>query len=79
LLKSTAVPPGIDNVEANQSDEAGARILKRTIVIAALLAAVIVVAAGIGFYFINASKSGSKTRDASIATFVVCRLSPGAS
>jgi predicted CXXCH cytochrome family protein len=70
LLKSTAAPPGIDNVEANQSDEAGGRILKRTTFIAALLAAVIVAAAGIGFYVINASKSGSKTRDASIGTFV---------
>jgi predicted CXXCH cytochrome family protein len=70
LLKSTAAPPGIDNVEVNQSDQAGRRILRRTIVMAALLAAVIGAAAGIGFYFLNAGKSAWNARDGSVATFV---------
>jgi hypothetical protein len=37
---------------------------------AALLAAVTGAAAGIGFYFLNASKSAWNARDASVATFV---------
>ena len=56
--------------KANQSDQAGQWILRRTIVIAALLAALIVVAAGVGIYLLNPSKSGWNVRNASVAAFV---------
>jgi hypothetical protein len=44
--------------------------LKPTIVMVALLAAVIVVAVGAGFYLLNGSKSAWNASDASVATFV---------
>ena len=44
--------------------------MKPTIVMVALLAAVIVVAVGAGFYLLNGSKSAWNPCDASVATFV---------
>ncbi len=69
--KSDAAAPSKDRAEASQSDEAYRRTLKRTIIIAAVLGAVIVAAAGVGFYFLNDSKSTlNNSRDRTVASFV---------
>jgi hypothetical protein len=69
LSKSTGAPPDIDSAEASRNDEDRQRTLKRTIVVA-VIAAAGVAAAGIGFYFLNGSRSAWNARDASVATFV---------
>ena len=68
--RSTAALLEVDAAGAPQGDANPRGPSRRTIVIAALLAAVIVAAAGIGFYLLNGSGSASNARDASAATFV---------
>ena len=68
--KSITTPPGVDSACARRGDANPRGPLRRTIIIAALLAAVIVAAAGIGFYCFNGGGSAWNARDASVATFV---------
>jgi predicted Fe-S protein YdhL (DUF1289 family) len=74
--KSTGAPPDIDSAEASRNDEDRQRTLKRTIVVA-VIAAAGVAAAGIGFYFLNGSRSAWNARDASVATFVGSEICAG--
>ena len=67
--KSTTASPEIDRSGARRGNANRSRPSRRTIIIAALLAAVMVAAAGISFYFLNDSKSARNERDASVATF----------
>ena len=82
--KSTAVPPNYDRVgEENQIDEAHRWTSKRIIVIAVLLGALIIAAAGIGFYLLDGA--GPAWKRAGCLSSYFCRqrnlrrLSPGAS
>jgi hypothetical protein len=75
--KSTTTSPGIDSTGIRRGDANSRAPSRRTIVIAALLAAVIVAAAGIGFYLLNGSWSAWDARDASAATFVGSKTCAG--
>jgi predicted CXXCH cytochrome family protein len=68
--KSTATARAIDSAGARRGDAYPRGPSRRTIVIAALVAAVIVAAAGIGFYLVNGSGSAWNAPAASAATFV---------
>jgi len=68
--KSTITSPVIDSTGTRRGDANPRGSSRRTIVIAAFLAAVIVAAAGIGLYYFNAGGSAWNARDASAATFV---------
>ena len=68
--KPTGAPASIDGAAASRNDEDRRRTLKWMLVTVALLAAVTVALAGLGFYFLHDSKSAWNGRDASIATFV---------
>ena len=67
--KSTGTASEIDGAGAHRGD-ANPRHSRRTIIIAALFAAVIVAAAGIGVYLLNGGSSAWNASDASAATFV---------
>ena len=68
--KSATTSPGVDSAGARRGNPNPRGSSRRTIVIAALLAAGVVSAASIGFYLLNGSGSTWHARDASVATFV---------
>jgi hypothetical protein len=68
--KPTGAPASVDGAAASRNDEDRRRTLNWMLVTVAVLAAVIVALAGLGFYFLQDSKSAWNGRDASIATFV---------
>ena len=75
--KPTGAPASIDGAAISRNDEDRGRTLKWMLVTMALLAAVTVALAGLGFYFLHDSKSAWNGRDASIATFVGSEICAG--
>jgi hypothetical protein len=57
--KPTGAPTSFDGAAASQNDEDRRRTLKWMLVTVAVLAAVIVALAGLGFYFLHDSKKES--------------------
>ena len=70
LPKSTPASGEIDGGNAHRGDANSGGASRRTIVIAALLGALVIAAAVIGFYLLDGAGSAWSARDASAATFV---------
>jgi hypothetical protein len=68
--KPTGAPVSVEGVAASRNDEDRRRTLKWMLVTVALLAAVTVAVASLGFSFLNDSKSPLNASNASVATFV---------
>jgi predicted CXXCH cytochrome family protein len=67
---SRAAPPPINGADARQRDADRGRFSRRTIFVAAAVAAAIVVAIGLGFQIMNGGRSAGTAPGASVASFV---------